>query len=200
MTDSPNYSRNLCEKSNARRVSTSIQRALLACDNAMQDDMLDAIYYARDEGGADAKVNSPLVFSRHRRTSRMWGNTHNGSIRDFKNQTIIGHDLYTSSSHWGADSRTTVRSYLSNPGSLKVNAGFPLKPVLFTQPLLWRPYLRAGLSVQARSDSVYKLTTTLSSAIRGGVTPSFLRSRTPTTSKPTSFGSPSTLSLDPPKA
>ena len=223
MSSLPNYVRTFCERSNAKSVATSIQQALTACDNAMQDDMLDALYHARDEGGAPAKVNHPSisilsVFFRHRRTSRMWGNTHYGSIRDFKNQTIIGHDLYTSSSHWGACSRTAAGSYRLNPGSPKVNtesllrnapvdelpevishAGFPLKPVLFTQPLFWRPYLRAGLSLQARSDSVYKLTTTLLSAIWGGITPSFLLSRTPTQSNMTSFGSPPTLGLDPPR-
>ena len=226
MRSSPNYVRTFCERSNAKRVATSIQRALTACDNAMQDDMLDALYHARDEGGAPAKVNHPSisilsVFSRHRRTSRMWGNTHYVSIRDFKNQTIIGHDLYTSSSHWGACSRTTAGSYQLNPGSPKVNAGFPLEPVFFAQPLFWRPYLRAGLSLQARSDSVCKLycgrsialslagasirlrltqlTYQLSSAIWGLVAPSFLLSRTPTQSNMTSFGSPPTLGLDPPR-
>ena len=63
MTDSPNYSRNLREIYNAKRVATSIQRALVACDNAMQDDMLDTLHHARDEGEA-AKVNAVylLVF------------------------------------------------------------------------------------------------------------------------------------------
>jgi len=131
---------------------------------------------------SSSHTSIPSLFSRHSPAIRMWGNTHYGSIRDFKNQTIIGHDLYTSSSHWGACSRTTAGSYRLNPGSPKVNAGFPLKPVLFTQHLFWMPYLRAGLSLQARSDSVYKLTTTLLSAIWGGITPSFLLSRTPTQS------------------
>ena len=227
MIESPNYCRDYCERTSATRACMARQRSHLASNNAMQDDLLDALHWAFDWcSSVITKVNHPSisilsVFFRHRRTSRMWGDTHYGYIRDLKNQTIIGHDLYTSSSHWGVCPRTTAESYHINPGLHKVNAGFPLKPVLFAQPLLWGPYLRAGLSVQARSDSVYKLycgrsialslagasirlrltqlTYQLSSAIWGLVTPSFLLSRTPTQSNLTSFGSPPTLGLDPPE-
>ena len=171
-------------------MNTSIQRALVACDNAMQD----ALYYARDEGGAAAKVNHHSLFSRHSPAIRMWGIYPRYVSQGFKSERLSGTYLYTRWSNAGVCPRTTAESYYINPGSLKVNAGFPLKPVLITEPSLMEGIPSRRIAIKRVSESVYKLTTTLSSAIWGGITPSFLRSRTSTASRLT----PSPLGRDPP--
>ena len=144
-------------------------------------------------------ISIPSLFSRHSPAIRMWGIYPRYVSQGFKSERLSGTYLYTRWSNAGVCSRTAAESYHINPGSPKVNAGFPLKPVLITAPSLVEGIPSRRIAIKRASESVYKLTTTLLSAIWGGMTPSFLLSRTPTQSNMTSFGSPPTLGLDPPE-
>ena len=147
----------------------------------------------------NSHISIPSLFYRHSPAIRMWGIYPRYVGQGFKSERLSGTYLYTRWSNAGDQSRAALMSYYLNPGSPKVNAGFPLKPVLITAPSLVEGIPSRRIAIKRASESVYKLTTTLLSAIWGGITPSFLLSRTPTQSNMTSFGSPPTLGLDPPR-